>query len=222
MQRAAVSILLLLSGVAYASDEPVAAVLQGDGTVYVNGQHVMLGRESAGGIPSTAVMPGDIVQTTGDGAAHVNAAGLGATVGANTVMRFQTAGMALDQGTLTVGTGKASSVFARDFKITPVSTSWTQFNVSRSSGVIQILALKNDVTVSCETGKPITVKEGQQVSRPDAANCGLAAKGTGAPEAIKGPILASPAAEKVGLAVGGSIAAWAIFQADDPVSPSAP
>jgi len=210
------SIALMTAGVFAADDAPAAAVVEGDGTVYVNGQQVKFGNSD--GIRSMAILLGDVVETKADGAARVNRPGLTATAGASSLVRFQTGGLALDRGTITVGTGNAFSVFARDFKVTPVSSSWTQFNVSRSTGGIQILALKNDVTVSCGTSKPVTVKESQQLSRADAPDCGLAAERGGAPAAAQGPVLASPAAQKIALAVGGGLTAWAIFQADGPVS----
>src|SRR6266496_1517663 len=181
--------------------------------------------------PAEAVTPGllmraapsaFVVETKADGAARINRPGVTASAGANSLVRFQTGGLALDRGTITVGTGNSSSIFARDFKVTPVSSSWTQFNVSRSTRAIQILARKNDVMASCGTNKPVTVKAGQQLSRGDAPDCGLATEQGGAPTAANGPVLASPAAQKIALAVGGGLTAWAIFQGDTPVSPSVP
>lgn len=221
MQRVAIGILVCLVCAVTLTAENVlsAAVLEGNGTVYINGQQLRFGPD----IKSMPVTPGDIVEIKGDGTARVNGLGFGTSAGANTILRLQSSGISLDRGTLLVGTGNASSIFTRDFKITPVSSSWTQFSVTRSSGTIQILALKNDVTVACGTAKPITVKEGQQLSREDAADCGLAQRpGGGAATAAHGPILASPTAKAAALAAGGGLAAWSIVHGDDPVSPSVP
>ncbi len=215
-----ISVALMTAGAFGAGDTPTAAVVEGDGTVYINGQQVKFGNSD--GIRSMAILLGDVVETKADGAARINRPGVTASAGANSLVRFQTGGLALDRGTITVGTGNSSSIFARDFKVTPVSSSWTQFNVSRSTRAIQILALKNDVMVSCGTNKPVTVKAGQQLSRGDAPDCGLATEQGGAPTAANGPVLASPAAQKIALAVGGGLTAWAIFQGDTPVSPSVP
>jgi len=98
---------------------------------------------------------------------------------------------------------------------------WTQFYVTRSSGTIGIIARKGSIMVGCGANTS-TVKEGQQISREDAARCGLISKGNGAPAAVKGPILNS---ERVGLgalAAGGIIATWALSHSDDPVSPKDP
>ncbi len=66
------------------------------------------------------------------------------------------------------------------------------------------------------------VKEGQQLSREDGADCGVAETRGGAPTAAKGAILSSPAAEKAGLAAGAGLLGWVLFQSDEPASPSVP
>jgi hypothetical protein len=120
-----------------------------------------------------------------------------------------------------VATGKGMSVYARDFKIAPASGEWTQFYVTRSSGTIGIIARKGAITVICGANTS-TAKEGQQISREDAASCGLITKGNGAPAAVKGPILTSDRVGLGALAAGGIIATWALSHSDDPVSPTQP
>jgi ferric-dicitrate binding protein FerR (iron transport regulator) len=203
-------LLLVVSSVAFAAD---TAVVYGSGAVYLNGAQV----NSSG-----AVMVGDVVQTKDTGVAQLTTVGSSVSMQSNTIVRVRERGLALDRGTVTMATGKAAAVFARDFKISPASTAWTQFDVIRSSGNIQILARKSNVTVSCGTGTPIVLKEGQQLSRDDAADCGLGQKQGGAPAAAKGPALASPTAEKAGMAAAGGLLGWALFQSDDPVSPFVP
>lgn len=206
---------VMMASVAFAADEtPSEASLSGNQSVYVNGQQLTTS--------SIAVLVGDVVQTKNDGMAQMTSSGSTSLLQSNTIVRFQRGGIAVDRGSVSIGTGNGSSVFARDFRITPASSSWTQFDVIRANGVIQILARKNNLTVSCGTGSPTVLKEGQQLSRDDGPSCGLAAKGSGAPAAAKGPILTSTTAEKAAMAVGGGIAAWAIFQSDDPVSPFVP
>jgi hypothetical protein len=112
-------------------------------------------------------------------------------------------------------------VYARDFKITPTTNGWTQFYVTRSSGTIGIIARKNAVTVTCGATTE-TVREGQQLSREDAASCGLMTKGTGAPAAAKGPILTSAWAERGALAAAAGVAIYGLAHDDEPVSPSKP
>src|SRR5450432_1576015 len=126
-------------------------------------------------------------------------------------------------GEISVATGKGISVFARDLKITPVSSDWTEFYVTRASGSIQILARKNDVTVNCGTNSSATVKQGQQISRDDSGDCGLLAKpGNGAATAAKGPAFDSRWVQIGGLGAGGALLGWVLLHGDNPVSPSGP
>src|SRR5258708_36856449 len=146
--------LVLLTAGALLAQETGAAVIYGTGSVFLNGAALS---------NSSAVTVGDVIQTRDNGVANVNAPGATAVVESNTIVRFQSGGFALDRGSVSVATGKAMSVFARDFKITPVSGDWTEFYVTRASGSIQIMARKNGVTVSCGSNSS-TLREGQQIS----------------------------------------------------------
>ena len=215
-------VLTIVAAVA-AEESTNSAVLMGNQSVYLNGRPLPTAPvgERAKTL-STAVTVGDVVQTKDDGMAQLNSTGSTAALQPNTIVRFQSAGVALDRGSVSINTVRQSSVFARDFKITPVTASATEFDVLRASGVIKILARKNNITVGCGPGAPVVVKAGQELSREDGADCGLAEKSGGAPTAAKGPILSSPTAEKAGLAAGAGLLGWVLFQSDDPVSPSAP
>jgi hypothetical protein len=127
------------------------AVVYGTGSVYLN---------RAALSNSSAVTVGDVVQTRDNGVANINALGATVVVESNTIVRSQTGGFALDRGSVSVATGKGMSVFARDFKITPVSGDWTEFYVTRASGSIQVIARKNSVTVTCGPNSSTTVREG--------------------------------------------------------------
>ena len=189
-----------------------AAVIYATGTVYVNGAALA---------NSSALMTGDVVQTKDNGAANISAAGSSIVVDSNSIVRTQAEGYSLDRGSISVATGKQLRVYARDFTITPVSSEWTQFYVTRSSGTIGIIARKNAVTVTCGSTTE-TVREGQQLSREDAASCGLLTQAKGAPAAAKGPILTSARAERIALGVAAGLAAYGLAHDDDPVSPAIP
>ena len=205
--------LVILSPFAFAQTTGVA-VLSGSGTVFLNGGQLS---------NSNAVVPGDVIQTKENGTATINGPGGSVAVEPNSIVRFQGDSLALDRGQISVATGKSMSVNARDFKITPVSNDWTQYYVTRSGGSINIIARKNDVTVNCGSSGSDRVKEGQQISRLDADNCGLVAKsGGGAPTAAKGPILTSNVAKWTALGVGGGLTIWSLAHGDNPVSPEKP
>src|SRR5438105_2174513 len=168
--------LMLLIPSAMVAAEGDTAVLYGTGAVFLNGAQLAT---------SSAVTNGDVIQTKDTGAANLNAAGSSVVIQSNTIVRFQSGGLSLDRGSVTVATGRGLSVFARDFKITPASGNWTEYYISRASGVVQIIARKSGITVSCGANTS-TIKEGQQFSRDDAANCGLVDKAGGASPAAKG------------------------------------
>ena len=210
-------LLLLLPATLLPAQEPGSAtanaVLYGTGQVYLNGSQIA---------NSMAVTSGDVIQTRESAAANLGAPGSSVVIQSNTIARFQNAGLSLDRGSVSVATGRGMSVFARDFKISPASGDWTEFYVTRASGVIQILARKNSVIVSCGANSS-TVKEGQQLSREDAADCGIVQQhGPGAPAAAKGPLLSSPWVEYGALGAGGALLTWTLTRREDPVSPSVP
>lgn len=205
-------VVVFLTFAATSAQETGMAVLYGTGTVYLNGAPIT---------NSSAVSAGDVVQTRETGAANINAPGTSAVVESNSIVRYRPEGFALDRGNMSVATGKGVSIFARDFKITPAGAGWTEFYVTRSNGSIGVIARKNSVTVSCGASST-TVQEGKQISRDDAANCGLVSRSTGAPAAAKGPLITAGRAEWGALGAGGVLAGWALIHSDNPVSPSVP
>lgn len=204
-------VIFLMPSAVFAADGP-AGVLYGSGTVYLDGAQL------ANSMP---VLTGDVIETKELGVAHLDMSGSSAIIQPNAIVRFQPAGLSLDRGSISMATGKSLSVSARDFQITPVSAVWTQFEVNRSGGLIQIAARKNSLTVKCGLGAPTLVREGHQITRADAQDCGLAQK-SGAPTAAKGAILTSPWAEAAGLSAAGTVLLLTIPHGDDPVSPDKP
>ncbi len=204
--------LIAVSPFAFAQTTGVA-VLSGTGTVYLNGGQLST---------SNAVVAGDVIQTKDNGTATINGPVGSVAIEPNSIVRFQGQSVALDRGQISIGTGQSLSVNARDFRITPVSNDWTQFYVTRTGGSINIIARKNDVTINCGSSGTDRVKQGQQISRLDADNCGLIAKGVGAPTAARGAILTSGTAKWIALGTGGALAAWSLSHSDNPVSPDGP
>jgi hypothetical protein len=207
-----VAIVAFTSVALLAQEAGTTPVLYGTGSMFLNGAPVA---------NSMAVSPGDVIQTNETGAANINAPGTSIVIESNSIVRYRPEGFALDRGNISVATGKGVSVLARDFKITPSASGWTEFYVTRTNGSIGVIARKNGITIACGTNSS-TVKEGQQLSRDDAANCGLASKSGGAPAAAKGPIITPDRAAWAALGVGGALAGWALTQNQNPVSPSLP
>jgi hypothetical protein len=206
-------VIFLMPSAVLAADGP-AGVLYGTGTVYLDGAQL------ANSMP---VMTGDVIETKEVGVAHLDMSGSTAIIQPNAIVRFQAAGLSLDRGSISMATGKSLSVSARDFQITPASSAWTQFEVTRSGGFIQIAARKNSVTIKCGVDAPTLIREGHQITRADAQDCGLAQKsGSGAPTAVHGAILTSPWAEGAGLGAAGTLLLLTLPHSDDPVSPYKP
>jgi len=212
LQKSVCLALTVLSPFAFAQTTGVA-VLSGTGSVYLNGGLLS---------NSNAVVAGDVIQTKDNGTAAINGPGGSVAIEPNSIVRFQGQSVALDRGQISVATGQSLTVNVRDFRITPVSNEWTQFYVTRTGGSINVMARKNDVTINCGSSGSDRVKEGQQISRLDADNCGLIAKAAGAPTAAHGPILTSATAKWAALATGGALTIWSLSHDDDPVSPDGP
>jgi hypothetical protein len=212
LQKSVCLALVVVSPFAFAQTTGVA-VLSGTGNVDLNGGLLL---------NSNAVVAGDVIQTKDNGTAAINGPGGSVALEPNSIVRFQGQSVALDRGQISVGTGQSLTVNARDFRITPVSNEWTQFYVTRTGGSINVIARKNDVTINCGSSGAERVREGHQISRLDADNCGLIARASGAPTAAHGPILTSGSAKWIALGVGGSLAAWSLIHGDDPVSPASP
>ena len=204
--------LVLVAPCSLTAQEIGGAMLYGTGAIYLNGSQLAT---------SSAVANGDVIQTKENGAGNLSAPGWSVVIESNTIARFKSDGLALDRGGVSIATGRGLSVFARDFKITPVNSDWTEYYVTRASGAIEIMARKNSVTVSCGPNTA-AVNEGQQISRQDVADCGIVAKRGGAVPAAKGPILSSRWAEYGAIGAGGALLGWVLTKGDNPVSPSLP
>ena len=213
MLRISCSVFLIAIIGAASAQAQTTGTISGAGSVYVNGAQLSAN--------TLSISAGDIIQTREGGSGNITFLGSTAAIDPNSIVRIEGSGMALDRGGILFATGKGMSIFARDLKISPANSAWTQFYVTRANGVIGILARKNDVTVSCGTGSPTVVKEGNQLSRDDSGDCGITQKGAAAPTAAKGPI-ASPLAKEVAASAAGGILLWTILQQEDPVSPSMP
>jgi len=206
-------LVVLLPGATLAADAP-GGVVYGTGSVYLDGSQL------ANSMPVTT---GSVVETKDMSIAHVDMNGSTAMLQANSIVRLKEGGIALDRGSVAMATGKSLKVFARDFEITPTTGDWTQFEVERTGGLIHISALKNDVEIKCGAQAPTVIREGHDLKRADAQNCGLAAKDSeGAPAAEKGPLLLSPWAYGIGLGAAGAILGWTLTHGSNPISPDAP
>jgi hypothetical protein len=109
----------------------------------------------------------------------------------------------------------------------PVSSVWTEFNVTDVDGTVRISARKGDLTIS-DDKETTTLAQGQETTRDESSDTssGKSRKNkkqaAGATPGATGGVLNSPYAIGIGGGAVVSLTAWAIFRDDDPVSPVKP
>ena len=187
------------------------AMLYARGTTWINGSAV----------PRTsAVFPGDVVQTRSDSVASINASGSNVVVLADSLVKFEGPAVALEHGSLRVATSKGLSTHAGDITVAPASAAWTEFEVKQiSDDSVQIVAQKGDVTVN-DGSNTSTLSQGQQTTVDSSAEKKKKKrrKGGGAIPASGGAVLSSPYVIYGGAAAVGGLLTWVLLQDSNPVS----
>jgi hypothetical protein len=192
-----------------------AAMLYAQGIAWLNGTSV----------PRTsAVFPGDLVQTKGDAVVHINAAGSSVMVLSDSLVKYEGNTLSLEHGAVTVATTKGMSIRAGEVNVEPAKpNNQTQYEIRDVNGTVEIKAREGDLRVSNGT-ETTTVAQGEQTTRDDSEQQKNKKRraGGGAVPAASGPLLDSRAAV-IGAGVGvGALTIWALSQGDDPASPVDP
>ncbi len=194
-----------------------SAMLYARGTAWLNG----------GSVPKTsAVFPGDLVQTKPDSVANINAAGSNVIILSDSLVKFEGTAVSIEHGSVTVATSKGMTTRAGDVTVSPTSNALTEFDVSDLNGTVEIVAHKGDLSVS-DGSETSTLAQGEQTTRDDSQSDQDRKKkkrrgGGAAPPAAGGGILDSPVAIGVGAAAVGGLLTWVLLQDDEPASPSKP
>lgn len=191
------------------------AMLYAKGTAWINGAAV----------PRTsAIFPGDLVQTQSDSVASINASGSNVVVLADSLIKYEGAGVALEHGSLRVATSKGLSMHSGEITVVPASTGWTEFEMKQMpDDTVQITAQKGDVNVS-DGSNTSTLAQGQQTTVDNSAEKKKKKrrKGGGAVPASGGAILDSPVVVYGGAAAVGGLLTWVLLQDSNPVSQAKP
>jgi hypothetical protein len=188
-----------------------AAMLYAKGTTWVNGGTVT---------DSTAVFPGDLVQTKSDSMANINAFGSNVMVLSDSLVTFNGNGVAVDHGGVSVKTSRGLRTTTEDVTVAPVANSSTEFDVSNADGKVKIMALKGDVSISDDSGTS-TLSQGQQTTR-DVSPTKKKRRNGGAAPAAGGGILDSPIVIAAGAAAIGGLIVWVALQSPNPASAAVP
>src|SRR6266478_4616585 len=195
--------------------EPSPAMLYARGAAWING----------GAVPRTsAVFPGDLVQTRSDSVASINASGSNVVVLADSLVKFEGPAVALEHGSLKVATSRGLSTHTGDITVAPASNGWTEFEVKQvSDDSVTVIAQKGDVTVS-DGSNSSTLSQGQQTTVDNSAEKKKKKrrKGGGAVPATSGAVLDSPVVIYGGAAAVGGLLTWVLLQDSNPVSQVAP
>lgn len=213
-------VLLILLPASLLAADSTAAMLYTTGTAWVNGAHVPRA--------SSAIFSGDILQTRSDSVANINSAGSSITVLSNSLVQFEGSGVKIEHGAVAVSTSKGVATTAGDVKVSPVSSAWTEFNVTDVDGTVRIAARKGDLTIF--DGKDtFMLAQGQETSRDESSDQSdkenkkkRKKRAAGAAPGAEGGILNSPVAVGVGAGIVGLTAILVLAHDDDPASPSKP
>ena len=201
----------LLPGALLAADSG-AAMLYAKGTAWINGASVPR---------SSAVFPGDLVQTKPDAVVHINATGSSVMIQSDSLVKYEGNAVSVEHGAVTVATTNGMSIRAGDVGVVPVSSAQTVFEVRVVSGTVEIMARTGDVSVSTGT-ETSTLAQGEQTTRDDSENRKKRRRAAGAAPAAGGAVLDSPYAVAAGAGAVGGLLLWVLLQGDDPASPVDP
>jgi hypothetical protein len=208
-----VTIVLIPASLWAADSAP--AMLYAKGTAWINGTTV----------PRTsAVFPGDLVQTRSDSVANINASGSNVVIMADSLIKFDGEAVSLEHGTVTVTTFKGMTTRAGEVSVVPVSNAWTEFEVKQGAdGTVQVIAQKGDVNVSNGSATS-TVPQGQQTTVDDSQERRRRKKRRegGAVPAGDTSVLESPIVTYVGAGAVGGLLTWVLLQDGSPVSATRP
>lgn len=211
-------LMMVFPGSLFAADSN-AAMLYTNGAAWVNGTHVPR--------TSSAIFYGDLLQTRSDSVANINEAGSTITILADSLVTFEGTSLDIDHGGVMVSTSRSVATTAGDVKVTPVSNSWTEFNVTDLDGKVRISAKKGDLNVN--NGKEtVLLAQGQETTQDDSSNDDQDGKkkkkrkASGAVPAAGGGILNSPWAIGAGGAAVIGVTTWVLIQSSNPASPAKP
>lgn len=193
-----------------------AAMLYVKGDAWINGSAVP---------HSSAVFPGDLVQTKPNAVVNINAPGSNVMVLSDSMVKFEGNAVSIEHGSVTVATSKGMATHVGEVTVSPLSSNWTEFEVTDVNGSVQIMARKGDVSIN-DGQDTTTLAQGQQTTRDEnpqtAENKKKKKRAAGAETAASGSVLNSPIAIGAGAAVIGGVLTWVLLQGDQPLSPDKP
>jgi hypothetical protein len=182
---------------------------------------------------SSAVFSGDLLETRADSIANLNSLGSSVLISPTSLVQFQGQTLSVEHGSVSVATSHGISVRVRCMTVVPVSSAWTQFEVTDVNGTVEVAAKKNDVRLETvamsgtskeSSSSSNNLREGEQTTRDESDGCKTDKRknDAGAPTAGHGGPLNSDYAKYGALGAIGGVGVWLTLDHDDPPSPWKP
>lgn len=188
--------MIAITPAALVAADSGGAMVYGKGEVWLNGKPLPR---------SSAVFPGDLIQTQPESLATLDASGSGVIVLPDSLVKFEANAVSLEHGSVSVATSHGMVALAREVTVTPASDKWTEFEVADVNGTVQVIASKGEVNVNCGKSSVI-LSEGEQAAPDESGNCNKKKKkGGGAPVPGHGGMLTDPYVLAGGVVAGGVI-----------------
>lgn len=140
----------------FAADTP-SAMLYSHGTALLNGNPITR---------SSAIFPGDLVQTNPDSVVNITATGSIVMVRNDSLVQYEGTRIKLEHGGVNISTSKLLAAHTGSVTVEPASGVLTEFEVRDVDGVVRIAAWKGDLTISDPKGMT-TLAQGQQTTRDE-------------------------------------------------------
>ncbi|HEY4904617.1 MAG TPA: hypothetical protein VIH89_14180 [Candidatus Sulfotelmatobacter sp.] len=134
-----------------------AAMVRPYGAAWLNGIAVQ---------QSSAIFPGDLVQTSSSSALKIRTPGSSVTVLSDSAVKFGGREVSVEHGGVQMLTSKGMFARAGIITATPASSGWTEFELTHGNGTVQITALKGDLQIS-DGSQTTTLPQGQQTTQKD-------------------------------------------------------
>ena len=196
------------------------AMLHSDGGAWLNGKPVP---------GSSAIFPGDFVQTQKKSGAKIDVDGSTITIQPDTLLQFEGDELVLDHGSLQLNSARGMRVRVNCMTVIPLTQEWTRYDVIDADGKVLVVAHENDVKIhyrrvaaqqSKDRGSSdVTVHRGEQVIRSE--QCGPEFKPAQPPPADN-PIMNRAWVMWSGIGAVGVITCYALCRSGEPVSPDKP
>ena len=169
------SLIFILPAYLQAGDSK-SAILHAQSGVWVNGSEAP---------DSTAIFPGDLLETKPGSVANLNIEGSSVVIQAESVIKYNGDSLTLEHGSVLTNTSDSFSVQVDCLKVVPVANVWTQYEVAHLNGNVHVNAEKNDVNIEQgaslrkrpepnSSSQSSTVHEGEQADRDASKLCGVA------------------------------------------------